>query len=291
MVEIGSCTKVFTTTLFAEAINRQQIQPDASIQLVMPRGYKLQPAAQQVTPRELAVFTSGMPDDPPGLHRQLVSRCLENYTSNDFLKWVSRWQPDGPVPAPYQYSNAGTGLLGYLVAEAAHSSWESLLQQQIVGPLGMRDTAMRPTSDQMRRMAQGHRRDGGAAPPWPVYAWYPAGALRSTAVDMLNFGEANLFHTTVAGNAVAPELTAAMKLAQAPAYLLPNGEARQAMAWTVHTGSDGTEAPEIVKNGGTVGFSTVILTNPSKDLAIFIAINKQGSNPAPLALHLGRQLP
>jgi CubicO group peptidase (beta-lactamase class C family) len=61
-MEIGSCTKTFTTTLFALAIKRNQIVPDASAQKYMPNGYTLR--AQQLTPLELADFTSGMPDDP-----------------------------------------------------------------------------------------------------------------------------------------------------------------------------------------------------------------------------------
>ena len=39
LVEIGSCTKVFTTTLFALAINRNQIDPNTSAQKYMPSGY------------------------------------------------------------------------------------------------------------------------------------------------------------------------------------------------------------------------------------------------------------
>src|ERR1700761_3230199 len=72
LVEIGSCTKTFTTTLFALAINRNEIVPDASAQKYMPKGYTLQ--AQQLTPLELADFTSGMPDDPTNLPRLLERR-------------------------------------------------------------------------------------------------------------------------------------------------------------------------------------------------------------------------
>jgi len=74
LVEIGSCTKTFTTTLFALAINRNQIVPDASAQKYMPNGYTLR--AQQLTPLELADFTSGMPDDPTNLPRGLERRSI-----------------------------------------------------------------------------------------------------------------------------------------------------------------------------------------------------------------------
>jgi CubicO group peptidase (beta-lactamase class C family) len=116
LVEIRSCTKTFTTTLFALAINRNQIVPDASAQKYMPHGYTLR--AQQLTPLELADFTSGMPDDPTNLPRGLERRSIEYYTVKDFLTWASNYEPRTQLPAPYKYSNAGIGLLSYLVATA-----------------------------------------------------------------------------------------------------------------------------------------------------------------------------
>jgi CubicO group peptidase (beta-lactamase class C family) len=103
LVEIGSCTKTFTTTLLALAINRNQIVPDASVQKYMPNGYTLR--AQQLTPLELADFTSGMPDDPTNLPRGLQRRSIEYYTVKDFLTWASNYEPRTQLPAPYKYSN------------------------------------------------------------------------------------------------------------------------------------------------------------------------------------------
>src|SRR6202012_1572927 len=107
----------------------------------------------------------------------------------------------------------------------------------ILAPLGMPDTTLRPNGEQMKRMAMGHLRNGSDAPPWPIYAWYAAGGLRSTAQDMLSFGEANLGHNTVNGKPVPAELTAAMQLAQKPIYTMPNGFNKQAMAWVNNMGN------------------------------------------------------
>jgi hypothetical protein len=49
--------------------------------------------------------------------------------------------------------------------------------------------------------------------------------------------------------------------------------------------------PVILKNGGTVGFGTVIVVNPFKDLTLFIAVNQAGSNPAGLGVDMARHLP
>ena len=300
LVEIGSCTKVFTTTLFALAINRGQIDPNASADKYMPEGYRLRGSARKMTALELADFTSGMPDDPTNLpHVPLEKRGIEHYTVKDFLKWVSNRNPATPPPAPYLYSNSGIGLLSFLVDTATHTRWQEQLDSQIIQPLGMRDTELRPSDEQRQRLARGHRANGTDAPPWPIFAWYAAGGLRSTAADMLRFGEANLGHKEVDGQPVTDELIAAMKLAQTPVYTLPSGNAKQAMAWVENLGSESENDsgeqpalhPEMVKNGGTVGFSTAIVLNHFKDAAIFIAVNWNGRNPAPTAVAIGRHLP
>jgi len=292
MVEIGSCTKVYTTTLFGLAINRNQIDPNASAQKYMPSGYTLRPEAQALTPLELADFTSGLPDDPPNLPRGLEQRSIEHYTTKDFLTWVSHWTPTTSLPAPYLYSNAGVGLLGYLVSTATGKQWEDQLSSEILQPLSMPDTSLRPSPEQRRRMAEGHTANGQKAPPWPIYAWYAAGGLRSTARDMLSFGEANLGHAEVNGKQVPAELTAAMQLAQKPIFKMPNGFNKQAMAWVNNMGNGNPNLhPVILKNGGTAGFSSVIAINHTKDLVVFIVVNESRALPTPKGVEIARRLP
>jgi CubicO group peptidase (beta-lactamase class C family) len=285
IVEIGSCTKTFTTTLFALAINRNQIVPDASAQKYMPNGYTLR--AQQMTPLELADFTSGMPDDPTNLPRRLEQRGIENYTVKEFLTWASNFEPRTHLPAPYKYSNAGIGLLSYLVTTATGKTWEEQLHSEILRPLGIADTTLRPTPEQQKRMAEGHNRAGQNAPRWPVYAWYAAGGLRSTAHDMISFGEAYLGHNEVNGKSVSAELIAAMQLAQKPIFTMPNGN-KQAMAW-VNDMQGGN--PVILKNGGTAGFGTGIAIDPTKDAALFIGMNQAGAQPIAKGVEILRRLP
>ncbi|MGB9474284.1 MAG: serine hydrolase [Candidatus Udaeobacter sp.] len=289
LVEIGSCTKTFTTTLFALAINRNQIVPDASAQKYMPTGYTLR--AQDLTPLELTDFTSGMPDDPTNLPRGLEQRSIEHYTVKDFLTWASNYEPTTRLPAPYKYSNAGIGLLSYLVATATGKNWDDQVITEILQPLAMADTTLRPTPEQQERLAQGHNRVGQNAPRWPVYAWYAAGGLRSTAHDMISFSEAYLGHNEVNEKPVSAELIAAMQLAQKPIFTMPNGN-KQAMAWVNNMGGGNPNLhPVIVKNGGTSGFGTVIAINPTKDAAIFIGMNQVGANPAAKGVEILRHLP
>jgi CubicO group peptidase (beta-lactamase class C family) len=291
-VEIGSCTKVFTTALFAEAIGAGRMAPGDSIQRYMPSGVQLQPAAQAVTLLELADFSSGMPDDPPDLPRRLEERSIEHYTTEDLFEFVQNWAPAEPLPAPYEYSNAGIGLLGYLVADALGAPWRDLLEARITGPLQMSDTMMEVDGARRGRLAQGHRPDGAPAPEWPVFAWYAAGVLRSTAEDMLSLGEAALGHATVDGEPVPPELLAALQLATRPIYQPEGRPFEQAMAWAVHPGDpqQGTHTI-IVKDGGTDGFNSVIAINPSKDLAVFVAANQSRSGIPDAGIRIVREIP
>ena len=107
VVEIGSCTKTFTTTLFALAIKRNQLVPDASAQKYMPKGYTLR--ARQLTPLELADFTSGMPDDPTNLPRGLEQRSIASYTVRDFLTWASNTNQGPDCLRPINIPTPGSG--------------------------------------------------------------------------------------------------------------------------------------------------------------------------------------
>jgi hypothetical protein len=109
---------------------------------------------------------------------------------------------------------------------------------------------------------------------------------------MLSFGEANLGHTEVNGKPVSTDLTTAMHLAQKPIYIMPNGVNKQAMAWVNNMCNGNPNLhPVIVKDGGTAGFSTAITENPSKDLAVFVGVNKSGVAAAGKAIEISRHIP
>lgn len=291
VVEIGSCTKVFTTALFAEAVQAGKMGLNDSIQRNMPNGLRLKPRAQAVTLVELADFSSGMPEVPDNIPQPLEARSISNYTERDFFRFVANWQPSGPLPAPYLYSNASVGLLGYLVANALGAKWTDLLHERITAPLGMTDTTLELDGDQMSRLATGYRANGQVAPRWPIFAWYPAGGLRSTVRDMMKFADANLGHATAGGASVPAPLTAAVKLAHQAVFTRSNGIVGSAMAWTVASpGDERAHNTVIFKDGGTAGFNSLIMLDPASDLAIFLVANRPKIGINPLGYDIVRQI-
>src|SRR5262249_61337607 len=105
------------------------------------------PGARPMPRLQLGDVSSGLPDDPPNLPRRLEMRTIEHYTTHDFLRWVSHWTPATRLPAPYRYSNAGIGLLGYLVMTATGTPWGDRLNDEILPPLGMHNTTLRPSPE------------------------------------------------------------------------------------------------------------------------------------------------
>jgi CubicO group peptidase (beta-lactamase class C family) len=82
-----------------------------------------------------------------------------------------------------KYSNLGVGLLGDALARAAGQPYEALVRARICLPLGMRDTVVAPTGEQIARLATGYTRRRRPAPPFEIPALVGAGVLRSTATD------------------------------------------------------------------------------------------------------------
>jgi CubicO group peptidase (beta-lactamase class C family) len=280
LFEIGSVTKTFTAALLGEATNAGRIGLESSIADHLPVGLTLQPAAQKITPLQLADFTSGLPDDPPGLPHEIRLRGIDHYTLADFYQFLSTWTPAGPLPAPYRYSNTGVGLLGLILAGSIEG-WEQQVRDQITIPLGMTDTVVKPSPAQRDRLAQGHWRRGEPAPVWPLYAWAAAGALRSTTYDLVNYLTAQLGH----GDA-PPSLVAAMALTHKPIYRIEPGKPDfQALTWRVkETGPNGEQI--VFKGGATAGFKSLIGLNRDKDLAVVLLANWHAAMPEAVVLNI-----
>jgi CubicO group peptidase (beta-lactamase class C family) len=86
----------------------------------------------------------------------------------------------------------GGGLLGHLLAYRAGTDYESLIRSRVTQPLNMSDTGITLSSSMKRRMATGHNALLAPVANWDFPTLAGAGALRSSANDMLTFLEAFL---------------------------------------------------------------------------------------------------
>ncbi|MBI3540057.1 MAG: serine hydrolase, partial [Candidatus Eisenbacteria bacterium] len=163
----------------------------------------------------------------------------------------------------YEYSNLGMGLLGHALALEAKQSYEALLIERVLDPLGMKETRITLTHDLETRLAPGHDLAGKPVPNWDLPTLAGAGALRSTAADLLRFVAANLDSN---GTALAADLFAT----HARRNDTTSPHVAIGLAWHI------IERPEgniWMHNGGTGGYHTLIAFDPRRDVGVVVLGN------------------
>src|SRR5262249_1716017 len=114
-----------------------------------------------------------------------------------------------------------------------------------------------------RGMVTGHSGDLKSVTPWDFQVLAPAGAIRSTAGDMLKFAAAHLELTETPLKAAI----ARMRSVQRPIGTL---DVDQAIGWLILK-KHGTEI--LFHNGGTGGFRSALALDPAKKRGVVVLTN------------------
>jgi D-alanyl-D-alanine-carboxypeptidase/D-alanyl-D-alanine-endopeptidase len=196
--EIGSITKVFTATLLADMVRRREVRLDDPLVKLLPREVKVPSRnGKVITLLDISTHRSGLPPDPSNVAPQSPGNPYADYSVQQLYDFLSGYELPRDPGERFEYSNLAMGLLGHLLARRAGVSYEELVTQRILGPLQMRETAILLTPAMQAHLAHGYDGFGDPAQAWdfpPTLAG--AGALRSTAWDMLTFAAANLSSRT-----------------------------------------------------------------------------------------------
>jgi D-alanyl-D-alanine-carboxypeptidase/D-alanyl-D-alanine-endopeptidase len=191
--EIGSITKVFTSSLLADMVRRGEVKLDDPVSKYLPASVRLPSRnGREITLLDLATQTSGLPRLPGNMAPKDPKNPYADYSVEQLYDFLSHYTLTRDIGEKYEYSNLGVGLLGHILARRAGVSYEELLTKRILEPLEMRDTAITLSAPMKARLAPGHDAGGAAAENWDLPALAGAGALRSAANDMLKFLAANL---------------------------------------------------------------------------------------------------
>ena len=259
--EIDSVTKTFTGLILALATQRSEkpVHLDDPLQMYAPPGVTLPTfGGVPIHLVDLATHTAGVPRGKIGDSGQ---------TPQEVWGLTARLKLASQPGAKYLYSNIGFGLLGLAEERDQGQSLEKIFEQQITGPLGMPDTRMILSSEQLARKAQGHHPNGTkAANDDPAAKLGIAGAfaLNSTLDDMMKYLALQL------GSGPAP-LTQAAALAQTPVHPIgPNGQV--GLAWNVNHLHDGTLV--INKDGTGPGFTDFVAFTPSTHTGVVVMANQ-----------------
>jgi len=197
--EIGSVTKVFTTLVLAEMVLRGDVALDDPAQKYLPSTLQMPKwRGQEITLFHLATHTSSLPRLPGNLWKTTKDQAnpYANYQVSDMYEFLSGYKLKRPIGSRVEYSNLGMGLLGHILGLVAGKSYEELVSERILRPLGMNHTSIALSPEQQGSLAPGHTSDGKVTANWDIPALAGCGALRSTAGDVLRFMAASMNRAT-----------------------------------------------------------------------------------------------
>jgi CubicO group peptidase (beta-lactamase class C family) len=261
--EIGSMSKVFTSLVLMDMVRKGEVALNDPISKYLPATVKVpERNSRQITFADLSTQSSGLPRMPANFNPRDPNNPYADYSVQQMYDFLSGYTLTRDIGSQYEYSNLGVGLLGHVLTLRASKSYEDLVRSRISDPLGMKDTRVTLTPEMKARLATGHNETGNPVANWDIPTLAGAGALRSTANDILTFLAANLGYTkTPLAQAMTDEISI-----RRPAG--PDMEI--AYAWHIQT-KDGNSI--IWHNGGTGGHRTYMGFDPKSRVGVVVLSN------------------
>jgi CubicO group peptidase (beta-lactamase class C family) len=262
--EIGSVTKVFTSLLLADMVQRGEVALTDPVAKYLPADVKVpERNGRAITLQDLATHTSGLPRLPTNMAPRDRANPYADYSVAQLYQFLSTYTLPRDIGSRFEYSNLGGGLLGHVLARHAGMDYEALVRSRITRPLGMTSTGITLSADQQPRLAVGHNDKLASVANWDFPTLAGGGALRSTANDMLTFVAANL---GAVPSPLAPSMSA--MLTDRKPTGMPGLEV--ALAWHIFT-RNGDEI--IWHNGGTGGYRSFIGFSPRTKVGVVVLSN------------------
>ena len=270
LYKIGSVTKVLTAALLATLRDRGAVRLDDPVARYLPASARLPSdprGAPAITLRHLVTHSSGLPRLPVNL-KPKGRDVYGGYTTADLHEGLSRTTLDRPVGSGYGYSNLGFGLLGDALERARGKPYEALLRKELLEPLGMSRTGLRPTPS--GALATGYDGDDPAkeATPWDLGCLAPAGGLVSSVEDLARFVALQL---RAGESGVEPISGGTLAELAEPQRLAPGWGFGVGLGW--HVSSRGAEGNAVWHNGSVAGFHAYVGLVPARGVGVIFLAN------------------
>ena len=182
--EIGSISKVFTSTILANFVIDEKINLNDNINGYLKTSFNND---TEISFINLANHTSGLPRLPSNLDLTKVNpeNPYKEYKEKELEEYLTK-HLELLNKEKYQYSNLGAGLLGYTLSKIENTTYENLLQNKIFSKFNMYNS----TSDINKikgNLVKGLNNEGNDVPNWEFSVLAGAGAIFSTVEDLSQF--------------------------------------------------------------------------------------------------------
>ncbi|WP_327576262.1 MULTISPECIES: serine hydrolase [unclassified Streptomyces] len=287
LFQIGSITKVWTTTVVMQLVDEGALDLDAPITDILPELRLVDPdVARQVTMRHLLTHTSGI-DGDVFTDTGRGDDCLERYV--DQLAGVGQ---NHPLAATFSYCNSGFVLAGRVIEKLTGKTWDVAMRERLFTPLGLSHTITLPEEALLFRAAVGHLSPGGgeptSAPVWGLpRSVGPAGLIGAATADVVAFARLHLTGGLAPNGERLLSRTSVDAMADRQTDL-PDPHSigdSWGLGW-IRFDWDGHQV--IGHDGGTIGQAAFLRLLPEQGLAVVLLTN--GGSPRDLYEGLYREI-
>lgn len=270
LLQIGSISKIFTTTLLMMLVDEGKVRLDDSVASYLP-GFRLCTSGieEQVRVRDLVTHTSGVLGD----HFEDFGwgdDALERYVAS--MSDLRQIYEPGTI---WSYTNSGFNLAGRIIETILDKPFEEAVKERIFDPLGMSRTTYFPHEAIVYPVSVGHTLidpegdEHEVARRWPIpRASGPAGSISSTVGDMLKFARFHMGDGNWEGKRLLSEQ--AIKAMQEVYHDNPAMADAWGLGWQINF-IDGVKL--IGHGGATNGFNAHLDIAPDRDFALIILTN------------------
>ena len=266
---IGSATKAFTTVLAGMLVDEGRMDWDDPVTDYLP-SFTLDVDSQdqnaQVTIRDLLSHRTGFV-------RMGILAANDSVSSDEILQAAVGAEPWAPFRERYYYNNVMYLAAGVAMGSAAQSDWDTLVENRIFEPLGMKSTSTTlKEAQEDPRLAMGYRWEEAleshdSVEMHSVENFAPAAAINSNVLDMAQWLRLQLGRGNYEGQQLISEQqhretwTSQIEIAPGVDY---------GLGWTLRE----WDGEPLVENGGRVpGFTTRVAMLPESNLGIVLLTN------------------
>jgi CubicO group peptidase (beta-lactamase class C family) len=276
---IGSSTKAFTAMAVAMAADDGRLSLDDSPKKFLPF-FKLQDpdADAKITIRDLLCHRSG-------LNRTDIAWYSGVLTRDEIIQVAARAKPTAKLGEKWQYQNVMFLAAGEIAARAEHTTFERLIGERILKPLGMKTTTL--SVAQMKKskdFALGYdynfaTKETRNLPTRDLSAIAPAGAINSSAREMAEWVRLMLGGGVYKGKRLVSEAGFAEIVRP---QMKVGGTVDYGLGWFVRDWN----GHKVLEHGGNIdGFNAQVALMPDRHVGFVLLTNVSGSPLGQLAMN------
>ena len=276
---IASITKSFTVTALGTLVDQGRLEWDKPVREYLPGFQMYDPVAtEQLTTRDMVTHRSGLPRHDLIWYSSSLSR-------EELVARLRYLEPNKPIREKFQYNNLMFVTAGYLGGRILGSSWEDLVRQRVLEPLGMMNSKF--SSDDARKspdysLPYRKNRKTEVVSEIAFSKWGdvgPAGAMNSSIDDMSKYLLMHLSKGVFAGRQVlgrnnAEQMQSPQMVLQGTPLFAEIGESSYGMGLFIET----YRGHKHVQHGGNLdGFSLMLSFLPNDGIGVVVLTNLDGT--------------